>query len=519
MLLASPVVVNFGFAQGSTVMFVNPPSVQTNPTETFYVDVYVTDAVDVAGFEFKVTWDLALTEFPPTVYEGNFLSDWFPGQTLMTVAPNFLFKYVLVTGFLTAPGSVSGEGALATLAFTVKGTESGSSTIHIYDTKLWNQDGTLLAHTTGDGYFYTTKPKPVFSWTPSAPIAGQVVTFDGSASFDPAYSGSIVSWEWDFGDGSPHEFGAIVEHTYANYQPTPYKVTLTVTDADEPAESWSVTKDLLIWRDLAVIGLWPSMDEWDNTHFDGYQTQMDPYEGLPGLVWVLVTVGNKGTQTETYTVTVYADRDTTVIGDEVELFPGMRTRKLAAGAGTGWSLWYVWDISYGASSYGVNDPVPANTQWTITAVISSAFDQDPSNNMMQVPFGVHGNVEVTRIVRASAGQRDHVYKMKHGPITFGGFIENFDNIYSVMREPTDQGEWGRIAFDIFDESGSLVTHLTTDAVYLNYLEENADQLTATWSDLAVGKYNAVAYAEFGTDGASFPYWGENTVSFSFAIIP
>lgn len=517
LLWTSPMVVTIGFAEPATVMSVRDlvdwdHTVQTNPTEFFTIAIYIEDAVGVAGWEFKITWQLDYTEFPPEVMEGDFLSG--TGlETTMEVVSNFLFKYVLVTAMFTEEGTASGDGFLAFVTFQIKATESGSSPLDLYETKLWDMAGNSLPHTAVDGSFYTTKPKVLFSWTPSAPIPGELVTFDGTESYDPDDMTPAVAYEWDFGDGSPLDTsGGIVTHTYADYQSTPYMVTLTVTDND--LESWFLTQPLLIWRDLGIVSLWTSMDEWDTTHFDSYRTFIDPYEDLPGLLWALVTVVNFGTQTETYDVTCYADIDTAVIGDEYELFPGLRTTTIAPETGTGFGLWYVLDISYGAESWGVNDPVPPG-QYTITAIISCAADQDPTNDVVQQGFGVHDNPEMTHVLRASAGRADHVYKLKHGPVTFGGKITNFDNIIDVFR--VEQGEYARITFDIYEEAGPLVATLKTDAVYLEYMEESG-QLTATWTELALGTYEAVAYAEFGTDGVSFPHWGGNTYTFSFSII-
>ncbi|OGZ41001.1 MAG: hypothetical protein A3I20_01170 [Candidatus Portnoybacteria bacterium RIFCSPLOWO2_02_FULL_40_15] len=54
---------------------------------------------------------------------------------------------------------------------------------------------------------------------------GDVVSFDGSSSSDP--DGLIVSYEWNFGDGTTAS-GAVVTHTYSQAQT--YTATLTVTD-------------------------------------------------------------------------------------------------------------------------------------------------------------------------------------------------------------------------------------------------------------------------------------------------
>ena len=60
-------------------------------------------------------------------------------------------------------------------------------------------------------------------------IESETVWFDGSASSDP--DGTIVSYEWDFGDGEPPESGVNVSHVYST--DGIYTVTLTVTDDDD----------------------------------------------------------------------------------------------------------------------------------------------------------------------------------------------------------------------------------------------------------------------------------------------
>lgn len=60
---------------------------------------------------------------------------------------------------------------------------------------------------------------------PYTGIAGTAIAFDGSASSD--YDGSIISYDWDFGDGTTGS-GATLEHTYSTSGT--YTATLTVTD-------------------------------------------------------------------------------------------------------------------------------------------------------------------------------------------------------------------------------------------------------------------------------------------------
>jgi PGF-pre-PGF domain-containing protein len=69
-------------------------------------------------------------------------------------------------------------------------------------------------------------PYPDFEFTPSNPVVGEEVVFDASDSYD---DGEIVSYLWEFGDGSDGE-GRIASHVYEH--PGTYTVNLTVVDDD-----------------------------------------------------------------------------------------------------------------------------------------------------------------------------------------------------------------------------------------------------------------------------------------------
>ncbi|MEM1564180.1 MAG: PKD domain-containing protein, partial [Candidatus Bathyarchaeia archaeon] len=75
-----------------------------------------------------------------------------------------------------------------------------------------------------------------FTYAPVNPIIGQIATFDASSSYDP--DGTIVSYNWNFGDGYTAE-GAIVTHSYV--EEGNYKVTLTVVDNDGKSSTISRT--------------------------------------------------------------------------------------------------------------------------------------------------------------------------------------------------------------------------------------------------------------------------------------
>lgn len=96
---------------------------------------------------------------------------------------------------------------------------------------------------------------------------GEIVNFDGSASADP--DGTIVSYDWDFGDGAT---GSGVTATYVYLAANTYTVTLTVTDngglttqdtstvtiTEEPALPTMHVGDISFSADIRSWGRWGS---------------------------------------------------------------------------------------------------------------------------------------------------------------------------------------------------------------------------------------------------------------------
>jgi len=91
----------------------------------------------------------------------------------------------------------------------------------------------LISPIDGEIVYITSNPPPVAD--PNGPyggIVGAAVQFDGSASFDAV--GTIVSYEWDFGDGTTGT-GVNPTHTYALVGT--YTVSLTVINNEDVADT------------------------------------------------------------------------------------------------------------------------------------------------------------------------------------------------------------------------------------------------------------------------------------------
>ncbi|MFC2099730.1 PKD domain-containing protein [Candidatus Bipolaricaulota bacterium] len=85
-------------------------------------------------------------------------------------------------------------------------------------------------------------PQAVFTAIPALGWSPLLVKFDASASFD--VDGMIASWQWDFGDGSPLQWGDQATHEY--YAPGDYTAVLTVSDYGGATDSASKLIQVLI---------------------------------------------------------------------------------------------------------------------------------------------------------------------------------------------------------------------------------------------------------------------------------
>ena len=154
-------------------------------------------------------------------------------------------------------GSIPGTGETAIHSYSIFGD---------YEVELTVTDngGAIASDTMLVTVTPPNQPPVADAGSDQAVMAGELVTFDGSASSDP--DGTIVTYAWDFGDGSTGT-GVTPTHTYLTTGI--FTVSLTVTDDDgatdvdsmlvtvqQPAMEVTITKHIVNsrWDNKKPIG-------------------------------------------------------------------------------------------------------------------------------------------------------------------------------------------------------------------------------------------------------------------------
>jgi len=247
-------------------MYVDPASI-VDPTKTVGSVFTVNVKVDVDNL---YSWEFTMF-FNPTKVQATGITI---GTFLRTAGTTgvLIKKYNNTAGYAVASEMLwprpsqgaSGSGTLATVSFKVVGV--GVTALDLTKTNLitWISGRSVpLEHLAEDGVFdnrlVNLPPVAIFAVTPPMGVTGSTFTFDASASHD---DGWIVSYFWDFGDGT-NATEKVVQKTWGAGTEGTYAITLTVTDNNGVSSSAQYTLTVIAWidagnhPDLEQTLIWP----------------------------------------------------------------------------------------------------------------------------------------------------------------------------------------------------------------------------------------------------------------------
>jgi PKD repeat protein len=135
-----------------------------------------------------------------------------------------ILSYQIGSGDWTnVPMSLDGSDYVANIPAQTSNTQV-TYKVTATDTNGYSGISTLNSYTV---LIIESSPIAIFVYSPDVTNTGEEINFDASSSYDP--DGTIMSYSWDFGDGTTSS-GATVSHSYE--ENGKYTVTLTVVDDD-----------------------------------------------------------------------------------------------------------------------------------------------------------------------------------------------------------------------------------------------------------------------------------------------
>jgi hypothetical protein len=140
----------------STVLFVEPKTVQGTIGQDFTVNVSVSNVADLYGWQLELGWNSSLLNVK-NVIEGPLLkssgNSTFFSPVVNNAAGNLSALCTRLLSFGSSVTGVSGHGMLMTVQFEVIG--SGACDLNLYGTQLLDSNERYIGHTVQDSHFNT----------------------------------------------------------------------------------------------------------------------------------------------------------------------------------------------------------------------------------------------------------------------------------------------------------------------------------------------------------------------------
>jgi hypothetical protein len=140
----------------STVIYVDPNTVQGTVGQNFVVNVSISNVTDLYAWQLTLTWNPSLlsvtnvAEGPMLRSSGN--STYF-SPNVNAASGNLSALCTRLKSLGSRVTGVSGDGTLMTVQFKV--IASGSCDLSLYDTQLRDPNISPISHTVQDGHFST----------------------------------------------------------------------------------------------------------------------------------------------------------------------------------------------------------------------------------------------------------------------------------------------------------------------------------------------------------------------------
>ena len=219
-----------------TITFLVPASISVTTATTYQIAI---SGVDVAGSQFQSSNTAALTIDPKSYISSLSPNKGLQGQTL-TVTINGKYSTFIsgVSQVTFCPGvSVGGAVAGGPGPVTVVSAIKATASIFISNTAPTGSCNVTMVtgsetDSISNGFTVQVDSTPPVA-VPGGPYSAKqppgTVQFSGSASYDPKNKTAVLTFNWNFGDGSAHGTGATPTHTYT--APGTYNGTLIVTNS------------------------------------------------------------------------------------------------------------------------------------------------------------------------------------------------------------------------------------------------------------------------------------------------